>query len=147
MRKPRPPQFLRDSDGAITIEFVMTLPIFLIALAFSFEFGQYFLAHQNTVNNVRAASRYLARIDDPEEHLAEAANIIRTGRTQGGQAPDYLENACTSPATCIFEPAGGPSNARTVRAQVALPVQLLGIIGISADMKFTVREDLRLVGE
>ena len=84
--------FARDRDGAVTIEFVVTLPLFLVALAFAFEFGQIFLAHQSTVNNVRAASRYLSRTAVTPANLACAQDIVRTGRMV------LSAGACAAPA-------------------------------------------------
>src|SRR6185312_16209912 len=56
-------RFTKTDSGTATIEFVVAIPMFLAALAFAFEFGQIFLAHQGTVDNVRAAARYLSRVD------------------------------------------------------------------------------------
>ena len=58
-KKYKPRRAFRHEDGSITVEFVVTFPLILAALAFSFEFGRLFIAHHTAVNNVRAAVRYL----------------------------------------------------------------------------------------
>jgi Flp pilus assembly protein TadG len=94
-------KFLGDRQGLGTIEFVATLPMFLAALAFAFEFGQIFLAHQSVVNNVRSAARFLSRVPMTSENRIIAANIIRTGQPFGGVAPAYMQGVCVPSSSCI----------------------------------------------
>src|SRR6266550_9221761 len=54
-------QFARTSHGSATVEFIATLPLFLLTLAFSFEFGYAMWAYDVAARDVRAAARYLAR--------------------------------------------------------------------------------------
>src|ERR1044071_8804165 len=85
--------YSRDEKGAVTIEFVVILPMFLVVLAIAFEFGQIFLAHQQTVDNVREAARYLSRSDLSDADVTRATNIVRTGKLTGGTTPDWLTDA------------------------------------------------------
>lgn len=96
-RLARTRRFHRDERGTSTIEFVVLMPLFLMALAFVFEFGRFFIAYQNTANNVRSAARYIAQVELSEANEVKAENIIRTGRPNGrtSDAPDYLANLCT----------------------------------------------------
>ena len=91
--------FVRAERGSLTVEYVIILPMFLVALAFAFEFGQIFIAHQSVENNVRSAVRYLARSDLDPGDLQTARNIAMTGRPTGGTAAPYL--------TCAVPPPGG----------------------------------------
>lgn len=147
----RPGKFLRNERGAVTIEFVVTLPLFLAALAFAFEFGQIFVAHQSTVHNVRAASRYLARTDAGDADVDRARNIVRTGQLVGGITPDYLE---TADLDVEFERSIDPADPQRptiriwrIRAEVDYQPVLFGFIGGgSITIPFVVREEFRIVG-
>ena len=89
--------FVADNNGSATIEFVVTLPLTLVAFVFAFEFSQLFLAHHVATNNVRSATRYFSRApwivkDETQliikpEFYTGAMNIARTG------APDFAEGA------------------------------------------------------
>ena len=71
--------YATDNKGSATIEFVTTLPLVLVAFVFAFEFSRLFWAHHIATNNVRSATRYLARAPLAEPYLTEARNIARTG--------------------------------------------------------------------
>jgi Flp pilus assembly protein TadG len=140
--------------GAVTIEFIVTLPLFVAALAFVFEFGRIFTAHQGTVNNVRSALRYLSRSDMSAADITRATNIVRTGQISGGVTPDYLSPAN---ATITFtDPYETFSNAdfrvdgRTIRVvtRVEFPLTLFGIVNNDgfATIPFVVVEDERYQG-
>src|SRR5436305_7452424 len=54
-------QFAGTSNGSVTVEFIATLPLLLVTLAFSFEFGYALWAYDVASRDVQAAARYLAR--------------------------------------------------------------------------------------
>ena len=141
--------FAGADSGAVTIEFVCTLPLFLAALAFAFEFGQFFLAHQSTVNNVRAATRYLSRTDASVQSQITARRIVRTGQTSGGTAPDYLAaaNVDFDLEDVINAGANRPSVAIwRVTTRVNYRPMLFGFVGgENVTIPFVVREDFRVV--
>lgn len=149
-----PREFLKDTRAAVTIEFVVTLPMFLAALAFAFEFGQVFLAHQSTVNNVRAAARYLSRSDLSSTDLTRAVNIVRTGMPVGGTAPDYLNTTnATVNINTAYKTFGPPDFTRSgttarIRTEVSYPLSIFGFIdgGTLVSIPFVIVEDLRFVG-
>jgi TadE-like protein len=142
-------RFTTGRSGAVTIEFVVTIPLFLAALAFSFEFGQLFLAHQSTVNNVRSAARYLARTDLTTGDFNRANSIIRTGRIDGtGTPPDYIAGECLTPFACA---EADPDDSEIhVRVRVEYPLRLFSFIDPDPDrpttIPFVIREDVRWVG-
>jgi Flp pilus assembly protein TadG len=154
IRFRRPQMFLKDTQAAVTIEFVVTLPMFLAALAFAFEFGQIFLAHQSTVNNVRSAARYLARSDQSATDLVRVENIIRTGLPVGGTAPDYLNSTNATVGIDTAHKSFGPPNfsrsgtATRIRTQVNYPLSIFGFTGNGSlvSIPFVVVEDFRFVG-
>jgi hypothetical protein len=135
--------------GAVTIEFVCTLPLFLAALAFAFEFGQFFLAHQSTVNNVRAATRYLSRTDANVQDRVVARRIVRTGQISGGTSPDYLTVADVD---FELEDVINPDPDRPsisiwrLTTRVDYRPMLFGFVGgENVTIPFVVREDFRVV--
>ena len=153
LRKPFG-KFIKDRTGSSTIEFVVTMPLFLAALAFSFEFGQIFLAHQSTVNNVRAAARYLSRSDLSAADMAAAENIVRTGRFAGGTPAEYLTTANATVSIddeyTTFSDDDFSRNGKTLRivTRVDFPLTIFGFIGGAgpASIPFVVVEDMRFVG-
>ena len=145
--------FFGEQRGTATIEFVTTLPLFLAALAFSFEFGQIFLAHQSTVNNVREASRYLSRSGLTATNITYATNMVRTGRMTGGTAPDYLTAAnatvTITPSYSTFSTPTFSKSGQTTRVMVRVnyPLSIFGFTGDThVTIPFVVVEDLRYVG-
>jgi hypothetical protein len=143
-------RFAAGHDGAVTIEFVCTMPLFLAALAFAFEFGQFFLAHQSTVNNVRAATRYLSRTDANVQNQIVARRIVRTGQLSGGTAPDYLATANVDfDLEDVIDPddPDRPSIAIwKVSTRVNYRPMLFAFLGgQNVTIPFVVREDFRVV--
>ena len=149
----------RSEEGGVTLEFVITLPLFIGVLAFIFEFGQIFLAYHDTVNNVRAASRYLSRTVDPTGamEMANADDIIRSGRI-GGTGPDWRESASVQINGAARTVAAGGSfdNPRTsarIVVVVDYPVFLLGLVNIFTPgdnpgvISFAIAEDVRIYRE
>lgn len=157
-RSRRMRRFAADRGGAGTLEFVMTLPLYLLALGFAFEFGRFLLAHQSVVNNVRSAGRYLARSDMSGTSQANAVRIVRTGRiAPGGVTPDYLSDASAvvtvSPTYSTFFAPTFREDGRTMRIRVDVTYSLssLGLISFGTQaglfgIPFTVVEDLRYTG-
>jgi Flp pilus assembly protein TadG len=132
--------FSKDDRGAGTIEFVLVLPLFLAALALAFEFGQIFIAHQNTVNNVRAAARYLSRTDCRDVHEERAQNIVQTGRLLDDSPPQY-------PTT--FDSLDFCQNGRVrINVLVQFPLTLFPLASraVGPSLPFRVREDLPIGG-
>lgn len=153
-RAARHRAFGRDERGSVTIEYVVTLPLFLAALAFAFEFGQIFVAHHSTVNNVRSAARYLSRSDLSAADITIATNIVRTGRTTGGVTPDYLQPAnatiVVNDTYSTFAPPDFSRAGKTfqIRATVTFPLTIFGFVDNSGrtGIPFVIVEDMRHVG-
>ena len=151
IRRGRKPHLLRDERGSVTIEFVVMLPLLLAAMGLAFEFGQLFLAHNNTVNNVRDAARYLSRSQLTDTQMTTADSIVRTGLPSGGTAPAYLDTA-----TVEIDPdydSFGDTNFRVatdiVRVRVAVDYPLT-IFDFAVEghttIPFVVRDDVRHYG-
>ncbi|MGR3291741.1 MAG: TadE/TadG family type IV pilus assembly protein [Paracoccaceae bacterium] len=80
-------KFIGKQDGAILVEFALVLPLFLLFIAISVEFGRVFWTYQSAIAGVRDASRYLARV--------APIDICLNGGTLAGYEPkikDIVEN-------------------------------------------------------
>lgn len=55
-------RFKTREDGAVIVEFALTLPIMLITFALIAEGGRLFWAYQDVITGVRDTSRYISRI-------------------------------------------------------------------------------------
>ena len=71
--------YIDDRRGTSTVEFVVGMPLLLLAMVFVFEFSSMFWAHHIAVNNVRSAVRFLSRAPLQEPYLSDAQNIAKTG--------------------------------------------------------------------
>ena len=146
-------RFGRDERAAVTIEFVLAIPLFLSVLAFSFEFGRLFLAHQSTVNNVRAATRYITRVETEtgsqrSDARTAADNLVRTGNVNGGIAPDYLNGTNATVNVNIPDPDDSDQVSITVR--VNFPLAIFNFTDTDdnapAAIPFVIQERARHVG-
>ncbi|WP_283810337.1 TadE/TadG family type IV pilus assembly protein [Pontivivens nitratireducens] len=78
-------KFFGDSQGAITVEFVVTLPVLLAALGFAEQYGQAMQTRNSLDVAARDAARFISRapLDPtgttvPDEFLCKARGIIET---------------------------------------------------------------------
>ena len=149
MKRIKAKKFAGSERGAVTIEFVCTVPLFLAALAFAFEFGQFFLAHQSTVHNVRAASRYLSRTAVATADRTVARAIVRTGQISNGTAPGYLAAADIDiELEDVINPGPDTPPVRIWKISTRVDYQpiLFGFIGgENVTIPFVVREDFRVL--
>lgn len=145
-------RFLRKEDGSITVEFVVTFPLILAALAFAFEFGRMFVAHHTLVNNVRSAERYLSRSDLSASRISEAEEIVRTGFPSGGSLPEWAQSIDVSitPAQSTFSDANYRTGGTVIRVDATANFQFL-IANFFGDERaiipIAVTEDIRHVGD
>lgn len=149
-------RFTKTDNGTATIEFVVAIPMFLAALAFAFEFGQIFLAHQGTVDNVRAAARYLSRVDLTNDAKLCAETLVRTGKLNiddgvcdlpgPGDYPSYLSPANANIDINLNYGLPGQKRVR-IKANVDVPLTIFGFVGSDiAKIPFVVVEDLPAPG-
>jgi Flp pilus assembly protein TadG len=146
-------RFLRNQSGTVTIEFVVMIPLFLAALAFSFEFGRLFIAHNVVVNHMRSAVRYVSRSDLSNADITAAENIIRTGKPNGVVAdqPVFLTSAnavitWTNPYA-TFTTADFSRGGKTIRVttRVNFPLLMFNLASASSPVTipFVIVEDFR----
>jgi len=81
----------RDERGGAIAEFLLGLIPLVIAFALIFEFGRAFWSHQAAIKGVRDATRYLTRVEDPNDPTAQdvARNLMLTGQQTAGGTPRW----------------------------------------------------------
>lgn len=75
-----------DERGGALAEFMVGLLPLVIAFALIFELSRAFWSHQVAIKGVRDATRYLTRVEDPNDAAAQtvAQNLMLTGHQTGG---------------------------------------------------------------
>ena len=156
-------QFARTSHGSVTVEFIATLPLLLVTLAFSFEFGYALWAYDTTARDVRAAARYLARACSSGGYpctlnsadTTSAQNIAMTGDPSGTPAKHFPWTLPSSP-TITFNTALRTftsaslyrQNGGVIQAQASVPLSLpmlgyLSVLGVPTSYTLVVNGQAR----
>ena len=117
-------RLLGDERGGAIAEFMLGLIPLVIAFALVFEFGRAFWSHQAAIKGVRDATRYLTRVEDPNDPGAQAVaqNLLLTGqqapggtaRWSSGSAPP-MEVSVTESRTAARSAAPPISRSSTSR--------------------------------
>ena len=143
-------QFARTSHGSVTVEFIATLPLLLVTLAFSFEFGYALWAYDTAARDVRAAARYLARACSSGGYPCtlgsadtnSALNIAMRGspfdsNTANNHFPWNLPSTTINFTTALrtFTSSLYRQNGGVIQAQASVPLSLpmlgyLSILGV-----------------
>lgn len=78
-----------DDQGGAIAEFLLGLVPLVIAFALIFEFGRAFWSHQAAIKGVRDATRFLTRVENPNDPAAReiAQRLLLTSQ----QAPGGVE--------------------------------------------------------
>ena len=148
----------RDEQGGATIEFMICLPLILIAFIFVLEFSMLFWAHHVAANNVRSATRFLARAPLVEPFLTQSENMAKTGDVSDTTGPyEWMASSNVDVDTSFnnFTSADFRTNGQTVRIRLDVPYTFMtfdmmndltnGAIGTS--ISFSVIEEARHVGD
>lgn len=79
-------RLVTDDRGGAIAEFMLGLVPLVVALALIFEFGRAFWSHQAVIKGVRDATRYLTRVEDPNDPAAQAVaqQLLLTGQQAPG---------------------------------------------------------------
>jgi Flp pilus assembly protein TadG len=102
IRRQSPSPLWAENRGSVTVEFVIGVPLILLALVFAFEFGNLFWMHNIVVNNVHTATRFLSHAPLTGSFLTKAENMARTGDPDTATgAYDWMEKTCAQGGICI----------------------------------------------
>ena len=161
-----------DDSGSATMEFVIGLPLLVIAIIFIFEFGSLFWAHHIATYNVRSAIRFLERvpsafISDPDSDFRKTAdNIARFGEVVSTEVPDtdkadWMKDIDTTdisidPASSTFtEDDGFRTAGQVIKIHMNVPfsmptfglANILSGGGAGSTVTFSIIEEGRYIGE
>jgi Flp pilus assembly protein TadG len=134
-------RFLRDSDGAVLVEFAMVLPMMLLVFAVIVEGSRMLMSYQSAMSSVRDATRYLARIVPTDICVTGASisaydsqvNAIANQSLGGVSLPGSVTvQGVTSSLACV---SGGyrvdPAPVATVTATFAITMPFSGIFTLN----------------
>lgn len=156
-------QFWRREEGAVLVEFAITLPLILILAFLSVESMRLFWSYQAVIAGVRDATRYLARVAPADlctsggsvtGYAPQLKAIVET--TIGGAAlfpAGVTVTSLTSTHTCItslgLRQASVPVTTVSANVSITMPFsQVLRVIGATpaATLTTTVRDQARVYG-
>src|SRR5689334_4827435 len=153
--------FLSDRRGSMTVEFIATVPILLVAMAFSYEFGRGLWAYDVVTRDIRDAVRYASRASalPPSDCSGAVSDIAQTGSPTDSQNADMhfpWQSASPTFSCSVTSFTTGFNQASvsiiTMTATVPIPVQFLSFLssqtGFSqpANYNLTVSDQARWIG-
>jgi Flp pilus assembly protein TadG len=129
-------RLIGDERGGAIAEFMLGLIPLVIAFALIFEFGRAFWSHQAAIKGVRDATRYLTRVEDPNDPGAQAIaqNLLLTGQQAPGGTPRWSSGSAPAmevPPTDLTLPI--PIVTVTANVELQLPLSnVFALFGGSA---------------
>ena len=152
-------EFLKKTSGSMTVEFIVLVPMLLVALGFAYEFGRAMWAYDVMTRDVRAAVRYLSRTY-PYDATSKgyAINVARTGIPVGGTTHFPWGAPWSSCSPCVT--VGSETNFSignynengfvfSVTGAVPLTLYFLGFLegfGFNTSYTLTVTDRARYIG-
>lgn len=137
-------QFYKSEDGVAVIEFVLSVPLMILLFAIVVEFGRLFIGYQATVNGIRDANRYLARIAPIDICLTGGSfasyntmlkDRIEKDRNDNNLLPSQFSvTSVTATYSCITGSyRTSPAPVATIAAQVSVQFPLGFLFSIIGD--------------
>ena len=156
-------RFWRREEGAILVEFAISLPMILILAMLSVESMRLFWSYQAAIAGVRDATRYLARIAPADlcttggsvtGYASQLRGIVETTIDRTALFPAGVTvTSLTSTHACInslaLRQASVPVATVSANVSITMPFsQILRVIGAnpSATINTTVRDQARVYG-
>jgi hypothetical protein len=121
-----------DDRGGAIAEFMLGLIPLVIAFALIFEFGRAFWSHQAAIKGVRDATRYLTRVEDPNDPAAQviAQSLLLTGQQAPGGVARWSSGSAAPMEVSVAEVANaggtfrGPATIQIVNVAANVELQL-----------------------
>jgi Flp pilus assembly protein TadG len=109
-------RFFKDERGIQLVELAIVVPIFVLLLAATAEFGRYFYEYTTLAKASRGAARYLitANVNNTED--TKAKNIVVYGNPAGTGSP--IISGLTTGNVVITRQGGVPCLPATVKVQI-----------------------------
>ena len=127
----------RDEHGSQLVELAIVMPLVLLLLGATAEFGRFFYTYTTLLKGTRAASRYL--ISQPLGTMdAAARNLVVYGNTAGTGTP--IANGLTTANVKITPVKSGGGATQTVEIQnyIYAPIFDLGKLTKSSTLSLSV---------
>lgn len=144
-------QFLHCTSGASLVEVTLVMPLAVMLMAGSAEFGRALYAYHTADKSVKSAARYLARLPATAVGeawaLSKARNLAMTGKLEDGGSP--LIRGWTDPSKVRLDAASLASNPSVIHLEAEVPFStpMLTALGFSNTVTFTVRHEERYISE
>jgi Flp pilus assembly protein TadG len=155
--------FFRREDGAILVEFAVSLPLILILAFLSIESMRLFWSYQAAIAGVRDATRYLARIapadlctsgGDVTDYATALEAIVETTISGAALFPAGVTVTSVTPShvcvtTLSLRQASVPVATVSANVSITMPFsQILRIVGANptATINTTVSDQARVYG-
>lgn len=156
-------QFWRREEGAILVEFAISLPLILMLAFLSIESMRLFWSYQAAIAGVRDATRYLARVA-PSDLCTSGGNVTGYASQLEAIVETTISGAALFPAgvtvtsltathTCVtslaLRQASVPVATVSANVSITMPFsQILRVIGAApaAVINTTVRDQARVYG-
>lgn len=156
-------RFWRREEGAILVEFAVSLPLILILALLSVESMRLFWSYQAVIAGVRDATRYLARIAPADlcttggsvtGYATQLETIVETTIAGSALFPAGVTVTSLTPShTCVtslsLRQASVPVATVSANVSITMPFsQILRVIGAApvAVINTTVRDQARVYG-
>ncbi len=127
----------RDERGSQLVELAIVMPLVLVLLGATAEFGRFFYTYSTLLKGTRAASRYL--VSQPVGTMdAAARNLVVYGNTAGTGTP--IANGLTTANVKITPVKSGGGATQTVEIQnyIYAPIFDLGKLTKSSTLSLSV---------
>lgn len=103
--------------GVAIVEFALILPLLLILIFITTEFGRAVYQYSTLTKSVRNAVRYLS-VQTPGTRTTEAKNLVVYGNTSGTGSPLVVGLALSNVPTPTWQAAGTVPVINTVRVSI-----------------------------
>ena len=133
----------RDERGSQLVELALVLPLLLVQLGATAEFGRFFYTYPTLLKGTRAATRYLIS-QPPGSADAAARNLLVYGNTAGTGTP-VASGLTTANVKITPTKTGGTTQTQTVEIQnfTYVPVFDLGKLTKSSTLSLSVNVGAR----
>ncbi|MDQ1559350.1 MAG: hypothetical protein QOD32_2410 [Pyrinomonadaceae bacterium] len=128
----------RDERGSQLVELAIVLPLMLVLLGATAEFGRFFYTYTTLLKGTRAAARYLSS-QPPGAGDAAARNLLVYGNTAGTGTP-VASGLTTANVKITPTKTGGTTQTQTVEIQnfTYVPIFDLGKLTRSSTLSLSV---------
>lgn len=128
----------RDERGSQLVELAIVLPLLVVLLGATAEFGRFFYTYTTLLKGTRAAARYLVS-QPPGAGGAAASNLLVYGNTAGTGAP-VVSGLKTTNVKITAAKTGGTTQTTTVEIEnfIYVPLFDLGKLTRSSTLSLSV---------